>query len=584
MLRKVLLTVVGHVDHGKSSILDTIRGSTVAEREAGLITQAIGASIIPQETINRLCKDLLKATGKKFTTPGLLAIDTPGHAAFSNLRKRGGALADIAIVVVDINEGFRPQTEEAIEILRNSKTPFIIATNKIDLISGWSSDLKSSLIANLTKQSKDVQNKFETKFYEIVGQMYEKFQMNIERFDRLEDYTKQIAIVPVSAKTGEGLPELLMVTMGLAEKFLEQNLHADIKKSAKGTVLEVKEEKGLGTTIDAIIYDGHIKVNDPLIIGGIDGPIVTKVKALFEPAPLTEMRDKRSNFKSVKEVYAATGVKISAKDIQDVIAGMPLETDLDIEAAKLRVQEAIDEARIDTDEKGIVIKADSIGSLEALTVLLREKDIPIRKANIGNITKKDLIDAEANTEKDPLLGVVLGFNVTLEEEPNEKVKVITNKVIYKIIEDLEEWQINTKKSIEAKGLDKLVRPFKAEILRGYVFRQSNPAVFGVYITHGTIHNNLQILKKDGKVLSSIKGIQHEQDNLEKAEKGKQVAISVPHVMMGRQLNEGDIIYSDIPEEDFRQLKEFKEYLSADEKEVLKEIAVIKRQTHPMWGV
>ncbi|MFQ5620483.1 MAG: translation initiation factor IF-2, partial [Candidatus Nanoarchaeia archaeon] len=404
MLRKILLTVVGHVDHGKSSILDAIRGTTVAEREAGLITQAIGASIIPLETINRTCKTLLQATGKSFTVPGLLAIDTPGHAAFSNLRKRGGALADIAVVVVDINEGFRPQTEEAIEILRASKTPFIIAANKMDLIPSWQPDPNTPLLASLPKQPANTQTAFENKFYEIIGQMYEKFQMNAERFDRLEDYTKQIAVVPVSAKTGEGIPELLMVAMGLAQRFLEQNLQKDEKRPAKGTILEVKDEKGLGTTMDAIIYDGHIKVNDPLIIGGIDGPIVTKVKALFEPAPLAEMREKRSKFKSVKEVHAATGVKISAKDIQDVIGGMPFETDPDIEAAKARVQEAIEETRIDTEEEGIIIKADSIGSLEALTVLLREKEISIRKASIGNITRKDIIDAESNLEKDPLLG------------------------------------------------------------------------------------------------------------------------------------------------------------------------------------
>lgn len=586
MLRKVLLTVVGHVDHGKSSILDTIRGSAVAEREAGLITQAIGASIIPLETINRVCQKLMAATGQKFTVPGLLAIDTPGHAAFSNLRKRGGSLADIAIVVIDIREGFKPQTIESIEILKASKTPFIIAANKIDLLPHWQSKPDTPVLANIQQQNPQTLTAVETKLYEIVGQVHEHFQLNADRFDRISDYTQQIGIVPVSAKTKEGIPELLMVVMGLAQKFLEQNLQADKEGSAKGTVLEVKEDKGLGTTLDVIIYDGKIKVNDPLIIGGIDGPIVTKVKALFEPAPLGEMREKRTKFKSTKEVEAATGVKISAKDIQDVIGGMPLEAGVqDIEAAKERVQEQVDEVTIETEDEGIIIKADALGSLEALTTLLQEKNIPIRKAMIGDITRKDVIDAQSNVEKDPLLGVILGFNAKLPSDIDpQNVKVITADIIYKIIEDLEEWQNEKKKSLEAKGLDELTRPFKMEILRGYVFRQSNPAVFGVEVTHGTARNNVQVMRKDLKVLAAIKGLQAEQEHLEKAERGKQVAVSLPHVTMGRQLNEGDILYSHIPEDHFRKLKDFKQHLSEDEKEVLREIAELRRKENPLWGI
>jgi len=316
--RKVLLTVVGHVDHGKTSLLDKIRQSVVTKGEAGAITQAIGVSIIPIETIKKICGPLLNAFKDTLTVPGLLAIDTPGHAAFTSLRKRGGSLADIAILVVDIKEGFKPQTIESIEILKANKVPFIVAANKIDLLHGWQDDKNKSLIENINSLNTNIQGEFEKKMYELVGK-FSELGLQSERFDRVEDYTKQLAIVPISAHTGQGIPELLVVLTGLAQKFLEKKLEIEEKGDAKGTILEVKEEKGLGVTIDTIIYNGHLKVNDTLIIGGIEQPIVVKIRALLEPAELCDMREKKSRFKNVKEVFAATGVKISAPGLDGAI-------------------------------------------------------------------------------------------------------------------------------------------------------------------------------------------------------------------------------------------------------------------------
>ena len=322
MIRRPIICILGHVDHGKTKLLDTIRHTTVTEREAGAITQAIGASIVPIDTVKRLCGNLLKALKLDLTIPGLLFIDTPGHAAFSSLRKRGGNLADIAILMVDINEGFKPQTLEAIEILKKSKTPFIVAANKIDLIPGW--EEKSKLILdNINQQQPHVQEKFEKLMYELVGKFYE-LELKAERFDRIEDHTQELAIVPISAKFNQGIPELLMVLTGLLQKYLNKNLNVETKGPAKGTILEIKEETGLGKTLDVIIYDGTIKVNDTILIGGIDTPIKTKVKALLQPAELAEIRDKKTKFKGVKQVHAAIGIKISAKEIEDAIAGMPI--------------------------------------------------------------------------------------------------------------------------------------------------------------------------------------------------------------------------------------------------------------------
>lgn len=583
-IRSPLCVVLAHVDHGKTSILDKIRGSAIAKGEAGGITQAIGASIIPLETIKKICGKLLETLKMKFTIPGLLFIDTPGHASFTSLRKRGGNLADIAVLVIDINEGAKPQTIESIEILKQYKTPFVVAANKIDLISGWQSSDKS-LLANIQQQSQNIQQLLDKKIYELVGKLSE-LGFDSERFDRVDDFTRKIAIIPTSAKTGEGIPELLMVITGLAQKFLENSLRYDVKGNAKGTILEVKEEKGLGKSIDVIIYDGSLKINNTIIIGTLTEPIVTKVKCLFEPLPLKEMRDKKSKFKPVKEVHAATGVKISAPDIDEVLAGMPIRScqKEEIEKVKKDIKEEVEEVIIQTDKEGIIIKADTIGSLEALNRLLKEKNIQIKKVSVGNINKKDISDAEVNYEKDPLKAVILGFNVSSEVKETRNVKVILNDVIYKLIEELEKWQVEEKRRLEAKELEELVMPCKFQIMKGYVFRQNNPAVVGVDVLGGTVEVGTPLMKEDGREITEVKSMQVDQENIEKAERGKQVAISMEGVTVGRQINEGEILYSAIPENDFRKLKELKKYLREEEKEILKEIAKIKRKNNPLWGI
>lgn len=590
-IRSPIVSVVGHVDHGKSSILDAIRESNIVSKEAGAITQAIGASIIPLSVIKKKCGSLLDQLNMKLTIPGLLFIDTPGHAAFTSLRKRGGALADIAILVVDINEGFKPQSIESIDILRNSKTPFIIAANKLDLVPGYVNK-NPSLILDFKEQHESTTQLIDEKLYKIIGQLFDRFKINAERFDRVDDYTKQVAIIPCSAKLGIGLSELLMVLTGLAHKYLEKNLNINVSGPAKGSILEVKEVEGLGKTMDVIIYDGTISVDDKIIIGTVfDEPIVTKVRALFQPAPLHEMRDKKSSFVCIDEVSAATGVRISAPHVEEAIAGMPLmsvDNEDMLEEVKKNVQEQVQEVLLDTGKEGIVIKADSLGSLEAVLKLFGEKNIKIRKASIGVITKKDLADAESNCEQDPLLSVIIGFNTDLGKSviPSKRVKVITGDIIYKLLDDYLQWTEEKKKALEAEQLEELIRPCKLEILQNCIFRQSNPAIVGVHVLKGILKVGIPLMKAEsnGKAMTNVKSIQSEKDNLNRVEQGKQVAVSLPGVMCGRQINEHDILYSAIPEQDFRKLKKLKKYLTPDEILVMKEIAEIMRKDKMVWGV
>ncbi len=586
-VRSIICTVIGHVDHGKTSILDRIRGTAVVKGEAGAITQAIGASFVPIDTIQKVCKSMLAAVQTKFTVPGVLFIDTPGHAAFANIRKRGGNLADIAILVIDINEGFKPQTLEAIEILKKYKTPFVIAANKVDLIKGWKHH-EEGLIRGIMEQHADVQRELDEKVYKLVGKLYE-LGFNAERIDRVDDYQKTIVIVPVSAKTGDGIPELIMVVAGLAQKYLDKCLECDITGNAKGTILEVKETKGIGTTIDVIIYNGHLKIGDTLVIGNVGEPIVTKVKSLFEPEPMAEMREKKTSFRHVKCVNAATGVRIAANDIDNAISGMPIVScsPHGLEQAKEDVQSQVEEVIIETEREGIIIKADSLGSLEAMTTLLREKKIKIRKAMVGDISKKDVSDADSNFEKDPLMTVVLGFNVQIQKDVvvPERVRIITNNVIYKIIEDFERWIIEQKKKLEKDEFDLLIKPGKIKLMPGYVFRQNNPAVVGCEVLVGTIKPKVELMKPgDAKPITEIKSIQLEKESISEAKKGQQVAVAMSEVTIGRQLNEGDTLLVFIPEDDFRKFKELKQYLNEEEKELLKEVAEMMRKQNPVWGI
>ena len=580
-VRQPIVSVLGHVDHGKTTLLDYIRGSTVAARESGAITQHIGATEVPIDAIYSVCGELLK--GKKFSLPGLLFIDTPGHHAFTTLRARGGSLADLAILIVDINEGFKPQTYESLKILKQYKTPFIVAANKIDTISGWqtSKDVAKKRIA---EQRVNVKNVFEEKIYEMIGVISEN-DLNSDLYYNIKDFQKTIGIIPISAKKGEGIPELLMILVGLAQRFLEDKLHIETGPG-RGSVLEVKEEVGLGTTIDAIIYNGAIKSEDKTVIGTKNEPVVTKIRALLKPKPLDEIRDPRERFDSVDEVHAACGIKIASPDLENVIPGAP------IRVVKDNLEDVINEIKSQTkidfelDEQGIIIKADTIGSLEALIKESREKGIKIRKAEIGNVAKRDITEANATLE--PLNKLIFAFNVKIlpeakEELSNADITIFNEDVIYTIMENYDEWLEKKKAELERERREDYIHPGMIKFLPEYVFRVSHPAVIGVRILSGRIKSGMRLMKEDGKAIGSIKGIQSENKPVEEAIQGQEVAISIEGVTVGRQIKGEDILYTDIPASDAKKLKEM-DVLNTDEKDVLNKIFEIKRKTDKFWGM
>ncbi|MBU2565598.1 MAG: translation initiation factor IF-2 [Candidatus Thermoplasmatota archaeon] len=576
MIRQPIVSVLGHIDHGKTQLLDSIRGSTVIEREAGRITQHIGATEVPIDVIYRICGSLLGR--KRFTFPGLLFIDTPGHQAFTTLRARGGALSDLAVLVVDINEGFKPQTVESLNILKRYKTPFVVAANKIDLINGWVSE-KKPFAESYKKQVERARDVVDEKIYEIVGKIY-NHGFSSERYDRVADFTKNIAIVPISAKTGEGVQDLLMVLVGLAQRFLEKQLKTE-EGPGEGTVLEVKEEKGLGPTVDVIIYNGSVKQGDTIVLGGIDRPIVTKVKALLKPKPLDEIRDPTERFKSVKNVSAASGVKISGKHLEDVIAGAPLKVVVNNMDEVVRSIQSECKIVIETEEDGVVVKADAIGSLEGLAFELKNKGVPIKKAEVGDVSRRDV--TEASTVSDSLRRVVLGFNVkVLPDVKEEQAKLFVNNIIYKLLDDYEEWCIKRKAELEKEKRDEIIYPGKIKILEGCIFRVSRPAIVGVRVLGGRIRAGQELMKNDGKIVGKIKSIRSVEESYKEAISGKEVAIAMNEPTVGRQIKENDVLYVSIPESDVKKLSALE--LTFDEKEIINEVIEIKRKEKAFWGM
>lgn len=582
-LRTPIVCVMGHVDHGKTSLLDRIRGTTIAEREAGLITQHIGATEVPLDVIKRVCGAIFKGDTK---IPGLLFIDTPGHRAFTTLRARGGALADLAVLVVDINEGFQPQTIEAVEILKRFKTPFIVAANKLDKISGWNPQTGEPFVLSYPEQAEHVKAALDEKIYVLIGKLYE-LGFSSDRYDRVRDFQRNIGVVPLSAKTGEGIPDLLMILMGLAQKFLEKDLQYRAVGPGTGTVLEVKEEVGLGTTLDVILYDGELNVGDTIVVGSRDAPIITKIRALLKPRPLSEMRAEEK-FRQVKKVVAASGVKIAAPNLEGALAGSQIRVAVnDIEEVSAQIKSEIDAVRIETEAKGILIKADTIGSLEALVNELKKENIPIRKADIGDISKRDV--AEVKTMKDPLFSVILGFDVDVlpdarEELAGSDIRVFINNVIYRLIDDYKKWVTEQKQVIEKKRYETIIKPGRFVILPDCTFRQSKPAVVGVRVLGGVIKTNLDVMKENGAVVGVIKGMQERGENLSEATAGKEVAVAIEGPTVGRQIKEGDMLYIDVPEKHAKIAEqELFESMKIEDKEALMAFLEIKRRGNPFWG-
>ena len=590
-IRQPIVSVLGHVDSGKTSLLDKVRGTGVQGREAGGITQHIGASFLPVETIQKICGPLYEKLSKvEHKIPGILVIDTPGHEVFTNLRSRGGSAADIAILVVDANRGFQPQTNESLKILESRKVPFVVALNKTDMVSGWKNTETQFISQSIKEQNVEVQNFLDEKIYNVVTAL-SVLGYQSEAFYRIDDYKKEIAIVPVSAKTGIGIPELFAVLVGLTQQYLKEKLNQE-EKSNRGIILEVNDEVGLGPTANMILIDGQMRKEDSIIAAKRDSVIVTKPKALLLPKPLDEMRDPRDKFKPVEHIQAAAGVKIASPDLDGVLPGSTLyavSDDAEIEHFKKIIEDEMQSVFISTETTGVILKCDAIGSLEAITEMLRRQQIPISKADIGPVTHRDILEAMATKENDRHLGVILAFNVKVlqdaeTEADNNHIKVFTDKIIYSLIDTYTQWVDDDKADEENSVFKELTPISKFTFLKGFIFRNNNPAVFGIRVDVGQLRQKIPFMNKTGKKIGIIHQLQHDGKTVSIVKTGQEVACSVQNITIGRQIAEEDVFYTLPSSSDAKQLiKRFMHKLSSEETDVLNEIIEIQRAIDPAYA-
>ncbi len=571
---------MGHVDHGKTTILDAIRGSYVAAGESGGITQGIGATEVPIDRVVKLCSKIVK--DPKFTVPGLLFIDTPGHHAFVSMRARGSALSDLAVVVVDVRDGIMPQTTESLRLLKRYKTPFVIAANKIDLIEGWRSKNFEPFVTLVGEQREDVTARLDEALYRMIGDL-SSLGFSADRYDRISDFTKNVAIVPLSAKSRDGIPDLLLVLVGLAQRYLEGRLDTEDGPAA-GTILEVKEEKGFGTTADTIIYSGTLRAGDRVAIGTRDGILATKVRGIFKTRPLHETKDPKERFKPFDSVSAAAGVKLLLQDTEGIAAGSPVHVFLkDVSEVEETIRKE-STVGVEFDETGVLVKTDALGSLEALLMEAHDRGIKVEAGIVGPVTRRDVVDR--SLKQDELEKVVMAFNVPVLPEANEAllnsdVKLISGDVIYTLLDNYKAWQEQKSQEMMARKRKETVFPCKVLLLPNHTFRISKPAIVGVRILGGTLAQGISLLKQDGRDVGRVRSIRVGEQTRAEAKAGEEVAVAIEGPTVGRQISEGDILYSSIPESHARSIK--REELNFDEDQIFREILDIRRKEDPFWG-
>jgi translation initiation factor 5B len=585
--RPPITVVVGHVDVGKTLLLDKIRGTFVAHREPGMITQHIGLSFIPWSSVEKLAEPLLvrfKLRGRVWIR-GFLMVDTPGHAAFSNLRRRGGSVADLAVLVIDMTRGFEEQTYESLALIRSRNIPFVVAANKVDRIYGWRPVPNAPFIESFERQSEDVQGRVEEGLARIIED-FNKLGMEADRYDRVTDFNRQVPIVPTSAVTGEGLADLLVILAGLSQRFSKEKL-AVSNGPGRGVVMEVREEKGWGSTMDVILYDGYMRRGDTVVTAGVEGPIVGRVRMLIMPKPLDEMRDPEDRYMFIDEVKAAAGVKVLMDEASSVVPGAPVLVvphGESLDDYVRVVKEEVSEVRIETDREGVVAKADTLGTLEAMALYLRSQGIPVRRADVGNVSRRDIVEASVVRRKNELYGVVLAFNVRVphdvEVEANQHgVRIFRNEILYRLVEEFTQWYREQRSRQLESELSRYIRPGKVRILPGYVFRRSDPVIVGVSVLGGIIRPGYPLVRRDGRRVGIIAQIQDRGRNIDVARRGMEVAVSIQgNVIVPRHIKEGDELYVDVPEEHALDLvSKYRGQLSEDEVEVLVELMNLRRE-------
>ncbi|PIN02005.1 Mitochondrial translation initiation factor 2 [Handroanthus impetiginosus] len=575
---------MGHVDTGKTKLLDCIRGTNVQEGEAGGITQQIGATYFPAENIRERTKEL-KADAK-LNVPGLLVIDTPGHESFTNLRSRGSGLCDIAILVVDIMHGLEQQTIESLNLLKMRNTDFIVALNKVDRLYGWKTCRNAPITKAMKQQSKDVQIEFNMRLTQVITQFKEQ-GLNTELYYKNKEMGETFSIVPTSAISGEGIPDLLLLLIQWAQKTMVKRL--TYSNEVQCTVLEVKVVEGHGTTIDVVLVNGVLHEGDQIVVCGLQGPIVTTIRALLTPHPMKELRVKGA-YLHHKEIKAAQGIKITAQGLEHTIAGTSLYVvgpHDDLEHIKEVAMEDMKSvmSRIDKSGEGVYVQASTLGSLEALLEFLKSPavNIPVSGISIGPVHKKDVMKASVMLEKKKEYGTILAFDVKVTPEARELadelgVKIFIADIIYHLFDQFKAYIDNLKEEKKKEAAEEAVFPCVLKIMPNCVFNKKDPIVLGVDVLEGVVKVGTPICvpQRDFIEIGRIASIENNHKPVDYAKKGQKVAIKIigsnpdeQQKMFGRHFEIEDELVSRISRNSLDALKEhYAEDLSVEEKRLL----------------
>lgn len=592
-LRSPIVVIMGHVDTGKTKLLDKIRHTNVQDNEAGGITQQIGATYFPVDILKKLTSKLADKKGVIYKLPGFLIIDTPGHESFSNLRSRGSSLCDVAILVVDIMHGIEKQTIESIQMLKNKKTPFVIALNKIDRLSDWKAKPNASLADTMRQQTNFAKQHFDKLFSGIKNE-FMKLSLNIELYSKLQfgqnDKLTAIPVIPTSAITGEGIPDLLFIIMIMTQNKISSKLIS--KEELQCTVLEVKVEDGIGTTLDVILANGVLRVGDKIVLAGLSGPVVTKIRALLTPQPLKELRIK-GQWVHHDEIYAAMGCKIAAPDLNGAIAGSELfvaENDDEIEELEEKVQSDIDSVltSVDKSEKGLLVHASTLGSLEAFLIHLKGENVPVSVVGIGPVYRKDILPIVQNSQTNPEIAVVLAFDVEIHPEAQKiaaenKITVFQAPIIYHLTDSYSQYVKDLKTAAKEQAKTKIYFPVKFELLPKGIFHRTKPIIIGVKILAGTLYKGIPVItSKTDKPLNigTIESIEINKQSVEKANVGDEVAINIKPPndwtpVAEQDFKAGEVFYPRLNRQIIDLLKEhFRDELKSTDWNIVREIKAL----------
>lgn len=575
-LRSPICCILGHVDTGKTKLLDKIRQTNVQGGEAGGITQQIGATYFPIDAIKQ--KTAVMATHEKqtFDVPGLLVIDTPGHESFTNLRSRGSSLCNIAILVIDIMHGLEQQTIESIRLLRDRKAPFIVALNKIDRLYDWDSTPNNSFRDSFEQQPRAVKQEFETRLESIKLALAEQ-GLNSELYFQNKNISKYVSIVPTSAVTGEGVPDLLWLLLELTQKRMSKQLM--YLSHVEATILEVKVIEGLGTTIDVILSNGYLREGDRIVLCGMNGPIVTTIRALLTPQPLRELRLK-SEYVHHKEVKAALGVKIAANDLDKAVSGSRLLVVGPDDDEDEMMDDVMDDLTglldsVDTSGRGVVVQASTLGSLEALLDFLKDMRIPVMSIGLGPVYKRDVMKASTMLDKAKEYAVMLCFDVKVDKEAEQYadeqgIKIFNADVIYHLFDAFTAYQQKLLEQRRKDFLDYAIFPCVLNTLQ--IINKRGPMIIGVDVIEGslrvgtpicTVKNDPVTKEKQVLLLGKVTSLEINHQAVNEVKRGQTAAgvamrledPSGQQPIWGRHVDEKDTLYSLISRRSIDTLKD-----------------------------